>query len=137
MSHFPNAYIQVYIHRPAPVLATESISRTLQSLRTVLAWHTSCRHIFKKTSYFQFDNTTKISKLCYTDEALPPIPLTIEEASTFLNDFRGPSDKPLAEEIARRILHQTWDAKVHAEAALMQWISSEYVGYFSLLFSRI
>lgn len=61
------------------------------------------------------------------------MPLTIEKVSSFLNEFRGLSDTPLAEEMARRIVHQAWDAKVHAEAALMQWISSEYVGCSSLL----
>lgn len=64
------------------------------------------------------------------DNALPPIPITFDHVSSFIRGLHESSDDALPDEKVRRIIHQTLDAKVHAEASLMQWISSKYVEYF-------
>lgn len=103
----------------------ESIGCVLRAMRTILAWQTSCRHIFKKAQILQ--KCSQLFKLQYKDEVLHPCVLPVAKATHLIQGWEGPTADPCDEARARQYLEHTLKAKVHAEAALMHWLATVQV----------
>jgi len=103
----------------------ESVKHLLRSMEHVLSWHTSCRHIFTKARRFQHKTFQwRLSQFRYHDEALTPCSFDVETVLPLIQAWQGPSDCLFGSEEAKRIIRQTLNATVHAEAALMHWIAT-------------
>lgn len=103
----------------------KSAERLLLAMEAVLAWQTSCRHMFKKASLLQSrDNKWRLSQFRYCKQTVKPWEFNVDTVLHLLRAWQGPSDNPLRIREAEQIISQTASATVHAESALMQWIAS-------------
>lgn len=103
----------------------KSNERLLQAMRTILAWHSSCRHIFQqarrsRSKSFQW----RLFQFRYHDDALSTGVFDLDMVLPLLRAWQGPSQNPYGTEEARCIIHQAHEATIHAEAALMHWIAT-------------
>ncbi|KAE9387914.1 hypothetical protein BT96DRAFT_947996 [Gymnopus androsaceus JB14] len=100
----------------------QSVQCVLQSMRTILAWYNSCKHIFKTAVHFQCkDVKLRLSRFNYHDDALKPAEFDVCQVLPLFQDF---SASELYEENAMAVICNTLEAKIHAEAALMHWIAA-------------
>ncbi|KAE9384557.1 hypothetical protein BT96DRAFT_1007955 [Gymnopus androsaceus JB14] len=99
-----------------------SVDRLLHAMRTVLAWRTSCKYIFEKATYFQSQTVQwKLSQFCYGGAPFNPTAFDADNVLSLLREWQEPAnDLDIA--FARDVIYRTLNAKVHAEAALMDWI---------------
>ncbi|KAE9385165.1 hypothetical protein BT96DRAFT_950034 [Gymnopus androsaceus JB14] len=107
----------------------QAVVRLLQGLKTVLAWQTSSRHIHQKATYFGqlVDGKLvkfRLSRFCYHKDVLQSTAFDVDAVLPLLREWQAPSDNPYTCQQAESIIHQTLSAKVHAEAALMDWITT-------------
>ena len=125
-----------YIYPPVFNLAQnpqQAVVRLLQGLKTVLAWQTSSRHIHKKATYFGQRVDGKqvkfcLSRFCYHKDVLQSTAFDVDAVLPLLREWQAPLDNPYTRQQAESIIHRTLNAKVHAEAALMDWITTKEVG---------
>ncbi|KAE9384597.1 hypothetical protein BT96DRAFT_1007911 [Gymnopus androsaceus JB14] len=107
----------------------QAVVRLLQGLKTVLAWQTSSRHIHQKATYFGqlVDGKLvkfRLSRFCYHKDVLQSTAFDVDAVLPLLREWQAPSDNPYTRQQAESIIHRTLNAKVHAEAALMDWITT-------------
>jgi len=102
------------------------VDRLLHAMRTVLDWQTSCKFIFKKAIHFQTVQW-KLSQFYYGGATLNPTAFDAEKVLSLLREWQRPADN-LDIASARGVIFRTLNAKVHAEAALMDWIVTVKVG---------
>ena len=104
------------------------MDRLLHAVKTVLGWRTSCKYIFRKVTHFQ--STTiqwKLSQFYYSGATLNPTAFDVEKVLSLLRGWQGPAANPDIGH-AKDLIFRTLTAKVHAEAALMDWIVTVKVG---------
>ena len=107
----------------------KSIERLLHTLKTVLDWQTSCNYVFAKAAHFQRKAVEwQLSRFYYHPAALNPTVFDPQKVLSLLQEWQGPSDNPYMHADAKHIIFQALTAKVHAEAALMDWIVMVKVG---------
>ncbi|KAE9394507.1 hypothetical protein BT96DRAFT_998415 [Gymnopus androsaceus JB14] len=99
-----------------------SVDRLLHAMRTVLAWQTSCKYIFEKATYSQSQTVQwKLSQFCYGGAPFDPTAFDADNVLSLLREWQEPAnDLDIAS--ARDVIFRTLNVKVHAEAALMDWI---------------
>lgn len=98
-------------------------------MRTIVAWQTSCRNIFKEARQLQAKGVAwKLSQFQYNDNVLTHASYTFETIEEVLQKWRGPKASPLDADVIWKVESRTRTAKVHAEAALMHWIATVEVG---------
>ena len=121
-----------YIYCPVFNLSKDpqqGVQRLLRALKTVLAWQTSCRNIFKKATYFQQRLVKfQLSRFSYCKDVLQSSAFNVPTVLPLLQQWQAPSDKPYTPKDAETIIHRSLNAKVHAEAALMDLITMKKVG---------
>lgn len=94
-------------------------------MKSVLAWQTSCRYVFKKAKQFRSKSFHWcLSQLHCHDHPLQPCVFDVERVLSLLRRWQGPTDNPCGVDQAKRTIRQACDAKVHAEASLMHWIAT-------------
>ncbi|KAE9388853.1 hypothetical protein BT96DRAFT_947295 [Gymnopus androsaceus JB14] len=108
----------------------KAVAHLLQGLKTVLAWQTSSRHIHQKATYFGqlVDGKLvkfRLSRFCYHKDVLQSTAFDVDAVLPLLREWQAPSDNPYTRQQAESIIHRTLNAKVHAEAALMDWITTK------------
>ena len=121
-----------YIYCPVFNLSKDpqrAVQRLLQALKTVFAWQTSCKYIWKKATYFQQKLVKfQLSRFSYCKDVLQSTAFDVHTVLPLLQEWQAPSDKPYTYSDAQAIIHQSLNAKVHAEAALMDLIATKKVG---------
>ena len=121
-----------YIYCPVLNLSKypqQAIQHLLQALKTVLAWQASCRHIWKKATYFQHRLVKfQLSQFSYCKDVLQSSAFDVPTVLPLLQQWQAPSDKPYTSEDAQAIIYRTLSAKVHAEVVLMHVITTKKVG---------
>lgn len=125
------------MNSPVENLRDQSAKRLLQGMKTILAWQTSCRNLFKEAQQFQNDQFKwQLSRFCYKYEVLNPYVLQINEVGPLLEELRGPDATLLDRKFVDKIINRAGTAKVHAEPALMHYISTVQVSlqYVVLVF---
>lgn len=94
----------------------------------VLAWHSSCRYIFRKTRQFQSDSFQwRLAQFRYRQYTSTPRSFELKTVLPLLRAWQGPSDSSYAVDDARRIIGRTSDGKIHAEGALMHYMATTTV----------
>lgn len=79
-----------YICFPVSQLPQTSVDHVLWALKSVLAWHTSCRHIFGKACQFQFfELEWWLSQFRYHDYSLKPFAFDVNTVSPLLQAWQG------------------------------------------------
>ena len=107
----------------------KSIERLLHALKTVLDWQTSCNYVFAKAAHFQRKAVEwQLSRFYYHPAALNPTVFDPQKVLSLLQEWQAPSDKAYTYSDAQAIIHRSLNAKVHAEAALMDLIATKKVG---------
>lgn len=114
-------------------ISQSSVLGLLRSIRTVLAWQTSARHIFKKARSFQ-TSVPAFYRYCYHDRSLQPIPIAVNVATTLLESWHAQRTDDSKLPPPRFVLNITLHAKVHCEATLMHWIATVQVRFLSSMF---
>lgn len=131
----PGIYIGLvwcYTYSPAVGLSHNSPDRLLRAMKTMLVWQASCRHVFKKARRFRSESFQwRLSQFRYHDNALLTDVYDVETVLPLVQAWQGPLDGPFGIEETKQIIQQTWDATVHAEAALMHWIATVKVSLLS------
>lgn len=103
--------------------------RLLQSLKTVLWWQASCQRIFKNIGLFQSADT-EWKELRYSS---PLVPNYLEASSVLPLIQSWQPDRAFMINDAKTYIHGTLDAKVHAEAVIMDWITTGKVRLYLVL----
>lgn len=127
--------VRCKIYFPDSRLPQKSVEHLLRAMNSVLSWHISCRHVFRKAARFQQKTIIKwgLSQFRYCNQALVPCKFDIDTVLPLLQTWQGPSSNPYGTEEAKVIISRTGEAKVHAEAALMHWIATVKVRSLSFI----
>lgn len=106
-------------------LPQRSVGHLLHAMKSVLAWQTSCRHIFKKARQFRSKPFQwRLSQLPCHDPTLQPCVFDVQKVLPLLRAWEGPTENVYGINEAKRIIRQACDVRVHGEAVLMHWIAS-------------
>lgn len=104
-------------------------------MKSVLAWQTSCWYVFKKARQCRSKSFHWcLPQLHCHDCPLQPGVFDVERVLSLLQTWQGPTDNPCGVDQAKWTIRQACDAKVHAEAWLMQWIATVKVWLLSIYF---
>lgn len=105
----------------------------------IVSWQASCRHIFKQATLFQSPLGWTLLKFRFSQKVLAPFPFSILSVSQLLKSWKSASDLYNKgedededwdwddedwDEDAERAISNTFAGKVHAEAALMYYITT-------------
>lgn len=113
-------------------LPHKSALHLLRALNSVLAWQTACRHVFNKGRRLQRDRVKwRLFQFRYREHALSPCTLDVETVMGLLRAWPQQTGKPCGFDDAQDIIDRAANTKVHAEAALMHWIDTAVVSFFS------
>lgn len=114
------------------------IEDVLRSFKTVLSWNTSCRLIFKNANQFQSGPEWQLIKFSFSQRILLPFRFDVSSVSHSIKSWRGTLGVPNLsaedeDEDAQCAISNSFLAKVHAEAALMYYITTFQVRLYSLM----
>lgn len=111
------------IYHLVNVTSDQSVECLLRTIRMILAWHTSCRHIYDKAKHFRHGKR-EFFQFQYLDHFLQPHSLSLNTFSALIQEWRGLLAVPYEEKKVKCLYHSSMDAKVHAEAALVHWVAT-------------
>jgi len=106
----------------------------LHAMKTVLDWRASCKDIFHLVTHFQSSTVQlKLSQFYYSGATLKSTASAFDvtdKVLSFLREWQGTADNLNIADArdAKNVIYRTLNAKVHAEAALMDWIVTVKVG---------
>lgn len=123
-----------YVCCPACKSLDRSIQDILRSLKLILSWQTSCRFVFKQATLFQTQSAWQLLKFRFAPGVLLPFQYDSTSASCLIRSWKSPSSEPNKDEEedededTAAVIFDTFQGKVHAEAALMYFITTLKVG---------
>lgn len=128
--------IRYYISSSVQNFRDQSAKRLLQGMKTIVAWQTSCRSVFKEARRFQSNQITwELSQFRYHFNLLNPYQLDVQRVKTLFKQWGASDPNLLDDAFIQQIIDRAGRAKIHAEAGLMHWIATVKVGLCSPVFS--
>lgn len=110
---------------PVENLRGQTAKRVLQGMKTIVAWETSCRNVFREARRFQNSQITwQLSQFHYHYKFLNPHSFDLKGVKSLFQEWEAPDVNLLDDLFVREIIDRTKRAKVHAEAGLMHWIAT-------------
>lgn len=120
-------------------LRGQAAKRVLQGMKTIVAWQTSCRNVFKEARRFQNSQITwQLSQFHYHYNYLNPHSFELNRVKSLFQEWKASDINLLNDVFVQEIIDRTSRAKVHAEAGLMHWIATVAVSLlyqFSVFFT--